>query len=93
VPLIGAPVLAIVIGLAISTFLSGRNILRPGLRFTGKYVLPGSIVILGLGLSLRQVVSIGVGSLPVLVGTLLSALGMAWLVGRALRLRRRRHHP
>jgi uncharacterized integral membrane protein (TIGR00698 family) len=62
--------------------------LRPGLRFTGKYVLQGSIVVVGLGLSLRQVVSIGVGSLPVLAGTLLSALTMAWLAGKALGLRR-----
>jgi uncharacterized integral membrane protein (TIGR00698 family) len=87
VPVIGAPVLAIVIGLAISTVLPGQDILRPGLRFTSKYVLQGSIVVLGLGLSLRQVVSIGIGSLPVLVGTLLSALAMAWLAGKALRLR------
>jgi uncharacterized integral membrane protein (TIGR00698 family) len=88
VPVIGAPVLAIVIGVAISTFLPTQNILRPGLRFTAKYVLQASIVILGLGLSLRQVVSIGVGSLPVLIGTLLSAVGMAWLAGRVLGLRR-----
>jgi uncharacterized integral membrane protein (TIGR00698 family) len=88
VPLVGAPVLAIVIGLALSTFLPGRDKLNPGLRFTAKYVLQGSIVILGLGLSLGQVISIGIGSLPVLVGTLLSALGMAWLAGRTLRLGR-----
>jgi uncharacterized integral membrane protein (TIGR00698 family) len=88
VPVIGPPLLAIVIGLAISTLFPAGHILRPGLRFTAKYVLQGSIVVLGLGLSLRQVVSIGVGSLPVLVGTLLSALAMARIAGRALRLRR-----
>jgi uncharacterized integral membrane protein (TIGR00698 family) len=88
VPVVGAPVLAIVIGLAVSSFLPVSDVLRPGLRFAGKYVLQGSIVVLGLGLSLRQVVSIGVGSLPVLIGTLLSALAMAWLAGRALGLRR-----
>lgn len=87
VPVIGAPVLAIVFGLALSSFLPAGEAVRPGLRFTARYVLQGSIVLLGLGLSLHQVVSIGVGSLPVLVGTLLSALGMAWLAGRALRLR------
>jgi uncharacterized integral membrane protein (TIGR00698 family) len=81
-------VLAIVMGIAVSSFLPGHDILRPGLRVTAKYVLQGSIVVLGLGLSLRQVVSIGVGSLPVLLGTLLSALGMAWMAGRALGLRR-----
>jgi uncharacterized integral membrane protein (TIGR00698 family) len=88
IPVIGAPVLAIVIGLALSSFLPVGDRLRPGLRFTAKYVLQGSIVVLGLGLSLRQVVSIGVGSLPVLIGTLLSALAMAWFAGRALGLRR-----
>jgi len=87
-PVIGAPVLAILMGLAVSAIVPTRPSLRPGLRFTGKYVLQGSIVVLGLGLSLRQVVSIGVGSLPVLIGTLLSALTMAWLAGKALGLRR-----
>ncbi len=87
-PLIGGPVSAIIIGLAVSAFLPVRDKLRPGLRFTSRYVLQGSIVVLGLGLSLRQVASIGVGSLPVLVGTLVSALTMACVAGKALRLRR-----
>lgn len=88
VPVVGAPVLAIVMGLALSPAAAGRHDLAPGLRFTAKHLLQGSIVILGLGLSLHEVVSVGVGSLPVLVGTLLSALGMAWVAGRALGLGR-----
>jgi uncharacterized integral membrane protein (TIGR00698 family) len=88
VSVIGAPVLAIVIGLVVANFVPTADVLQPGLRFTSKYVLQASIVVLGLGLSLGQVVSIGAGSLPVLVGTLLSALIMAWFAGRALRLRR-----
>jgi uncharacterized membrane protein YadS len=51
-------------------------------------VLQGSIVVLGLGLSVGQVVSTGESSLPVLLGTLVIALGMAWFVGRALHLGR-----
>jgi uncharacterized integral membrane protein (TIGR00698 family) len=43
-------------------------------------------VILGLNLSLGQVASIGAGSLPVLVGTLVAALTMAKLVGGRLGL-------
>jgi uncharacterized integral membrane protein (TIGR00698 family) len=88
VPLIGAPVSAIIIGLAVSPFAAAGDRLRPGLRFTSRYILQGSIIVLGLGLSLRQVGSIGVDSLPVLVGTLLSALAMAWAAGRALGLRK-----
>jgi uncharacterized integral membrane protein (TIGR00698 family) len=49
-------------------------------------VLQGSIMVLGLGLSLRQVVSTGERSLPVLLGTLVVTLAVAWLAGRALRL-------
>jgi uncharacterized integral membrane protein (TIGR00698 family) len=61
--------------------------LQPGLAFTRKQVLQGSIMVLGLGLSFHQVVSTGGSSLPVLVGSLLITLAMAWWVGRALHLR------
>ena len=49
-------------------------------------MLQGAIVVLGLGLSLRQVLSTGLSSLPVLLATLAAALVMAWLAGRVLRL-------
>jgi uncharacterized integral membrane protein (TIGR00698 family) len=86
-PVVGAPVIAILIGIAVSTAVPASDRLRPGLAFTGKRVLQGSIVILGLGLSLGQVLSTGLSSLPVLLGTLVIALAVAWVVGRALGLR------
>lgn len=86
VPVVGAPVIAIVAGIAVSSVRPVPARLRPGLSFTSKRVLQGSIMVLGLGLSLRQVVSTGQRSLPVLVGSLLVTLGVAWLAGRALRL-------
>jgi uncharacterized integral membrane protein (TIGR00698 family) len=88
VPLVGAPVFAIVIGMAVSMCRAPVAPLRPGLEFTGKRVLQGSIVVLGLSLSGRQVLSTGLTSLPVLVGTLVVALMAAWVAGRALHLRR-----
>ncbi|MHB8328701.1 MAG: YeiH family protein [Acidimicrobiales bacterium] len=86
-PVVGAPVIAIVIGIVISIIHAPHERLRPGLSFTGKKVLQGSIMILGLSLSLRQVLSTGERSLPVLLGTLIIALAVAWLAGRALHLR------
>jgi uncharacterized integral membrane protein (TIGR00698 family) len=86
-PLVGAPVFAIVTGMAVSAFRSPATALRPGLEFTSKRVLQGSIVVLGFGLSGREVLSTGVASLPVLLGTLAIALVVAWSAGRALRLR------
>jgi uncharacterized integral membrane protein (TIGR00698 family) len=87
-PVVGAPVFAIVIGMLVSAVRSPAAVLRPGLDFASKRVLQGSIMVLGLGLSFRQVVSTGKASLPVLVGTLGVALAVAWLAGRALHLRR-----
>ena len=86
IPVVGAPVLAIITGIVVSVVRPASGRLQPGVAFTGKRVLQGSIIVLGLGLSLRQVVSTGVGSLPVLLGTLVVALVVAWAAGRALRL-------
>jgi uncharacterized integral membrane protein (TIGR00698 family) len=52
-----------------------------------KPVLQASIVVLGTGLSLQQVVKAGGESLPVMLGTLAVALGGAWLLGRLLGVR------
>jgi uncharacterized integral membrane protein (TIGR00698 family) len=88
VPVVGAPVFAIVIGMLVSSVRSPSAVLRPGLEFSSKRVLQGSIMVLGLGLSFRQLVATGKASLPVLLGTLVVALAAAWLVGRAFHLRR-----
>jgi len=60
--------------------------LAPGYAVASKTVLQLSIVVLGTGLSLQQVVHVGVSSLPVMVGTLAVALGGAWLLGKLLKV-------
>ena len=85
-PLVGAPVFAVMTGIAIAVVRTPPARLKPGITFTSKKVLQGSIVLMGLGLSLGQVLSTGARSLPVLLGTLGAALGMAWLAGRLLAL-------
>jgi uncharacterized integral membrane protein (TIGR00698 family) len=85
-PLVGGPVIAIVSGIAVSVVRRPAARLKPGISFVSKKVLQGSIVMLGFGLSLGQVVSTGARSLPVLLGTLGAAFAMAGLAGRLLRL-------
>lgn len=85
-PVVGAPVVAILCGIVISGVRRPSARLKPGISYTSKTVLQGSIVVLGFGLSLGQVLSTGTRSLPVLVGTLAAALGVAWGAGRVLRL-------
>jgi uncharacterized integral membrane protein (TIGR00698 family) len=86
-PVVGAPVFAVLGGIAIAVVRKPPARLRPGIAFTSRKVLQGSIVLMGLGLSLGQVLSTGARSVPVLVGTLAAALGMAWAAGRLLGVR------
>ncbi|MDA8312196.1 MAG: putative sulfate exporter family transporter [Actinomycetota bacterium] len=86
VPVVGAPVIAIVCGIAVTMVRKPSARLKPGISFASKKVLQGSIVLLGLGLSLGQVLSTGTRSLPVLLGTLAAAFAMTWLAGRLLKL-------
>lgn len=88
VPVVGAPVVAIVTGIAVAVARQPSERLRPGLAFSARSVLQGSIIVLGTGLSLHQVLATGVSSMPVLLGTLVAALLAAWGAGRLLRLPR-----
>ena len=84
VPVVGAPVFAVLGGIGIAVVHPPPERARPGLGFVSKTVLKASIVVLGTGLSFHEVLTIGGASLPVLLGTLAVALLGAVLVGRAL---------
>jgi uncharacterized integral membrane protein (TIGR00698 family) len=83
---VGGPVFGIVIGAVIAIFISPGTVIDVGAKFAGKRVLQLSIVVLGTGLSLSQVLNVGLASLPVMLGTLAVALVGAWLIGRWLKV-------
>ena len=84
VPVVGAPVFAIVGGIVFTTVHSMPDTWRRGIHVASKTVLQGSIIVLGTALSFRQVIATGASSLPVMIGSLgVSLLGGA-VVGRAL---------
>ena len=82
VPVVGAPVFAIVSGVTVSLLRPIPAGVRPGLCFAGKAVLQGSIVVLGTALSFRQVITTGSSSVPTMIGSLAIALVGAALIGR-----------
>jgi uncharacterized integral membrane protein (TIGR00698 family) len=85
VPAIGAPVFAVAGGVLLSPLVRRRSeALAPGLDLAKGTLLQVSVVLLGAQLSLGEVVSVGAGSLPVMLGTLGVCLVLAWLVGRRL---------
>lgn len=85
-PIVGAPVIAIVIGIAAASRKTTHPKLAQGVSFSAKSVLQASIVILGTGLSFRQLLATGTSSLPVLLGTLAVALIGATVFGRILNI-------
>ncbi|WP_432944969.1 YeiH family protein [Kribbella sp. CA-253562] len=89
VPVVGGPVFGLVLGVVVGSVVPvlRGDWSRPGYEFASKFLLQVSIVVLGTGLSLQQVAKVGVGSLPVMLGTLAIALGGAWLFGRLLGVR------
>lgn len=86
VPVVGGPVIAILLGIVVREVLGERAVLVPGARVAAKGVLQAAVVLLGAGLSLREVARTGSEALPVMLGTLAVALGGAALLGRWLRV-------
>ncbi|MEO5812230.1 MAG: YeiH family protein [Rhodanobacter sp.] len=85
-PLIGGPVIGIVLGIIVRNVLTPPERCNPGIAFAGKKVLQWSIIALGFGLSLDQVAKTGLQSLSVTLVTMSVAFLTAWLLGRWLNI-------
>ncbi|MGV9453133.1 YeiH family protein [Streptomyces sp. NPDC003635] len=83
-PVVGGPVSAVVLGILVAVVVRPGQRLRPGITLAGRGVLQAAVVVLGAQLSLGQVLRVGVGSLPVMLGTLAACLTAAYWIGRRL---------
>lgn len=82
-----SPILvAILLGLAIAGMARRRAAWAPGLALAAGPVLKLAVMLIGLRLSLGEVGSLGLQAVPLVVGALLSGLGLTWLLGRMLGL-------
>src|SRR5215470_19201566 len=79
VPLLGAPIVALVLGMALPA-----GPLRKALGRTSRLALQTGIVLLGATISLHDVTGVGGASLPVMLASLTSALVGAALLGHFL---------
>lgn len=87
-PVLGAPVVAIILGLLVGQVAGQRPGWRSGVGFTSKRVLQAAIVLLGAGMSLGQVARIGGAGLPVMGGTVVLAVGVGLPLARAFKIDR-----
>ena len=86
IPLIGASIIALFIGIAINHFYPPSQKLEPGLQFTSKKILKLAIILLGLSLSIATILNVGKLSMLVMFFTLLTCFGGGYVVGRTLHL-------
>lgn len=84
-PVIGGPIIAILMGLVIALFLK-KDTFSDGISFTAKKVLQYSIVLLGFDMNLYNIIKVGQQSLVIILSTVSMALIVAWLVSRALKI-------
>ena len=86
VPLIGASVIAMFIGMFINGLRKPGAAILPGIKFTSKKVLKFAIILLGASLNITTVLTVGRNSLLVMAFTLATCFGLGYISGRLLKL-------
>ena len=85
-PVIGGPVIAILLGMLITLFFKEKGIFAAGIQFTAKKILQWAVVLLGFGLDLTVVLDTGRQSLPIIVCTIGAALLIAFALHKWLKI-------
>lgn len=79
-------VAAVVIGAAFGNLGVATPATRPGLRFAAKRIMRVGVVLLGLRLSVDEILDLGVPTLAVIVLTVFTTFFLTQLIGRAMGL-------
>ena len=85
-PVIGGPVIAILLGMVLTNFIRNKQPFSAGITFTSKKILQYAVILLGFGLNLNVVLETGRQSLPIILLTISTSLILAYLLHRALRI-------
>ncbi|PID67264.1 MAG: putative sulfate exporter family transporter [Fusobacteriales bacterium] len=85
-PIIGAPVIAIFIGMILMPFAKKYKFLDSSLKFTSKKILQMAVVLLGFSLSLSVILKSGMESLPIIISTISIALISAFYLQRLFKI-------
>lgn len=84
-PIIGGPVFGILLGMVLA-LLKRPAKLDKGIKFTSKYILQYSIILLGFEMNLFNVIKVGGQSLLVMLFTLTASFITAYFVGKAMKI-------
>lgn len=85
-PIIGGPVIAIIVGMVITLLIKDKTNLESGIKFTSKKILQYTVVLLGFGLNLQVILQTGKQSLPIIVSTIATSLIIAYVLHRVMHI-------
>lgn len=88
-PLIGGPVFGIIIGVIVGIILKDRTKFSTGIAFTSKKVLQYAVILLGFGLNLQTIISVGKTSLPIIIASITTSLVVAYVLAKVLKIPRK----
>jgi uncharacterized integral membrane protein (TIGR00698 family) len=80
--IIGATVMALLVGMAFNPMLNKYKQLNDGVSFAGKIILRIGIILMGVNMNFSEVVNVGKYSLFVMIFTMATAFGAGNLIGK-----------
>lgn len=85
-PLIGGPVIAILLGMLVNQFFKDHSRFDPGIKFVSKKILQYAVILLGFGLNLNVILETGAQSLPIIVVTISVALLISYVLHKIMHI-------
>lgn len=85
-PIIGGAFIAILSGMVVTLLWKDQRAFRAGIQFTSKKILQWAVILLGFGLDLNVILATGAQSLPIILCTITTALVLAYILHRILKV-------
>lgn len=85
-PLVGGPVFGIIIGIVVAILLKKRAKFDSGINFVSKKVLQYAVILLGFGLNLQTVISVGSSAIPIIISTISTSLIVAYILTKFINI-------
>lgn len=85
-PIIGGPVISILLGMIITLFIKDKSSFETGIKFTSKKILQWAVILLGFGLNLNVILQTGKQSLPIIVCTIATSLIIAYFLHKTMKI-------
>ena len=86
VPVVGAPVFAILLGMLVALVWPVEAAFKSGVGFVSKKVLQYAVILLGFGLNISVVLATGKQSLPIIVCTIATSLIVAYVLHKVMNI-------